>query len=205
MISAHCQKKSLAYHDEAFDYALPQDGTYVIQGRARLSGCDDLDGGIVAVTRLNGKFQGRDAVCSFSRNVDELRGEGDIEVAGIGAQAEVDEDIGPLMMQTQRHGASLHRPFCPASDAGSGAGTLSNPAHQWMVISTRVSMEGGQNIHGYRHWSYVVFSARVSALQMGYSMEKCAAESCRAERRRIVESMVGLGSINQVQRESVCA
>ena len=79
-----------------------QRSTHVIKSRAACARSDDLDAGQRSLGKIDGR-QGDllDAQGAVSGGVQELRRQGVVEVGRVGAEAEIDEDIGPRVVQVK--------------------------------------------------------------------------------------------------------
>lgn len=67
-----------------------------------------------------------DAESALAGDVEEVRGEGDVEVCGVCSQAEVDEEVGPGVVKFELDGASFEGPV------GDVAGFVGNSAAYFM-------------------------------------------------------------------------
>lgn len=72
-----------------------------------------MDAGLVPVGHLqiDGKRQLGNAKCAVSGRVDQRWGEGIVEDCDVLAEAEVDEDVGPRVVQLQFETAAIQGPF----------------------------------------------------------------------------------------------
>ena len=82
--------------------------TYVVQGTSRLAKRDDLDGAVRSVGRAeaSGQRQVWDAEGALARLVPEGRRQSIVEVCDVVAESQVDEDVGPRVVQVQDEAAA---------------------------------------------------------------------------------------------------
>lgn len=69
-----------------------------------------MDTGEGAVLDARGDGQLGEAKGALAGDVEELGGQGDVEVCGVFAKAQVDVDVGPLVVQVKLEGATIERP-----------------------------------------------------------------------------------------------
>ncbi len=103
-----------SYYSESYKY------THIVQCRTTLTESDDLDRTSSAVGRgqPRGKRNAGHAEGAVARLVPERWCEGVVEVGRVIAQAYVDEDIGPRVVQVQDQAAALDGPVGAVARAG---------------------------------------------------------------------------------------
>lgn len=97
--------------------------TYVVECAARCTTGHDLQRSIHAIRHARRRQHGqrRDAVRAVAGDVEELGRERDVEVARVGAEPEVDEDVRPGVVQVERYRAASQGPICSVTCAGGDA------------------------------------------------------------------------------------
>lgn len=101
--------------------------TYVIQSRTRITTGNNLNGGISAVANLHGDGERRKTESALASDVHQVRREGHVEVGDRGAKANVDEEIGPWMMEGELDSTIGDGPLGSVADAiGNAAAYVSD-------------------------------------------------------------------------------
>lgn len=109
VISAHCSNSQFPrakYNLEA--------KTYIVQRAPGLTQGHDLNTAICTIRGANsgGKSQVWQAKCTVARFVQWLLGERDVEDWVVRSKTEVDEDVGPWMVEVKAEGTAGHGPDC---------------------------------------------------------------------------------------------
>lgn len=106
----------------------------VVKSVALLTAGDDLDGGLLAFLDVEVDGEGGDAERAVTGGVPELRGEGDVEVGLVEAEAEVDEDVSPRVVELELDAAAGEGPVgYVANVTGNTSAFRTNPmlAMRW--------------------------------------------------------------------------
>ena len=120
--------------------------TYIVQTRAGIPHGDYLDArlGSVRDVQVGRQLQLGDAECPVPCGIPELGGEGVVEVGDVGAEAEVDEDVGPSVMQVEDDAAAGEGPVCSVAAWNVTRDTSACGGTRWSASASLV--EGGGRV-----------------------------------------------------------